>query len=91
MTAESGDQNREKPTWRMPVGMLGILLIIMIWSGVVVNLIDRISGLNFWLQLPIYIFAGVIWIFPIKPILVWMNTGRWRHSKNSENGASDET
>ena len=91
MTIENSDRDPSKPTWRMPAGMLLILFLILIWSGVVVTLIDQISLINFWLKLPLYIFAGIVWIFPIKPILVWMNTGRWRHSPESENGASDET
>jgi hypothetical protein len=66
------------PTWRKPIGMLVILLFILIWCGVVVTLMDKISALNFWLQLPIYIFAGIVWIYPIKPILLWMNTGKFR-------------
>ena len=81
----------DKPIWRMPVGMLIILFIILIWCGIVVSLFDWISAINFWLQLPIYIFAGVIWIFPIKPIMLWMNTGFFRHPSKSKNGASEET
>ena len=58
--------------------MIVILLMILLWSGFVLGMIDRISELNFWLQLPIYIFAGIAWIFPLKPLLIWMNTGKFR-------------
>jgi len=26
----------------------------------------------------IYLVAGVIWIAPLKPLLRWMELGRWR-------------
>jgi hypothetical protein len=29
-------------------------------------------------QAIVYIVAGIIWIFPMRPVLVWMETGRWR-------------
>ncbi len=68
----------DPPNWRQPVGIILILILILLWSGIVVSLIDWIIELNFWLQLPIYIFAGIAWIFPLKPLLIWMNTGRFR-------------
>ncbi len=82
MTAEP-DKNTphnppDAPNWRAPVGVILILVFILIWSGIVVSLIDWISDLNFWLQLPIYIIAGIIWIYPIKPLLLWINTGKFR-------------
>ncbi|QTD57637.1 DUF2842 domain-containing protein [Parasphingorhabdus cellanae] len=58
--------------------MLLMLTFILIWCGIVVSLLDWISDLNFWLQLPIYIFAGIVWIYPIKPLLLWINTGKFR-------------
>ena len=68
----------DPPNWRQPVGIILILLLILLWSGFVLSIIERLSGLNFWLQLPVYIFAGIAWIFPVKPLLIWMNTGKFR-------------
>jgi hypothetical protein len=28
-------------------------------------------------QLVIYLFLGIIWIAPLKPLLRWMELGRW--------------
>jgi predicted membrane channel-forming protein YqfA (hemolysin III family) len=64
--------------WRQPFGMILIMVLILLWCGIVVSMFDWISELNFWLQLPIFIFAGIIWIFPLKPLLIWMNTGSFR-------------
>ena len=89
MTPKADETETAQPTWRKPVGILLICFLILIWVGVVVSLMETISNLSFWLQLPIYIFAGLIWILPLKPAMIWMNTGKFRHSE--ENGASDGT
>ncbi len=68
----------DAPNWRQPFGVILILILILLWCGIVVSLLDWISELDFWLQLPIYIFAGIAWIFPVKPLLIWMNTGKFR-------------
>nr|WP_294395214.1 DUF2842 domain-containing protein [uncultured Sphingomonas sp.] len=66
------------PSWRKPAGMLLILFYIMIWSGLVASQADRISSLVWPLQALIYASAGLIWIAPLKPLLRWMELGRWR-------------
>ncbi len=92
MTSEIDEKLKNQPSWRKPAGMILILLLILLWCGIAVTLIDQLSGLNFWLQLPAYVILGVAWIFPIKPLLTWMNTGSLRHlPENKGNGASDET
>ncbi len=78
MTTEPDLPEPDEPNWRMPVGILLILFLILIWSGVVVSLIDQIGMVNFWLQILIYIIAGIAWIFPVRPIMIWMNTGKFR-------------
>lgn len=82
MTTEPEDKAPHNPpdpaNWRQPVGMILIMVLILLWCGIVVSMIDWISDLSFWLQLPIYIIAGIIWIFPLKPLLIWMNTGKFR-------------
>ena len=66
------------PTWRKPFGMMVILLIITVWAGVVVSQADRITALPALLQIPVYLFCGIIWILPLKPLLRWMEVGEWR-------------
>lgn len=67
-----------EPTWRKPAGMLLILLIIAVWAVLVASLSSLIGALPALAQAPIYIFLGLIWIAPMKPLLLWMETGRWR-------------
>ena len=67
-----------EPTWRKPVGMLGILVFILVWLIAVASLSRWIGALPAIVQLLIYGVAGVMWIAPLKPALRWMETGRWR-------------
>ena len=67
-----------KPSWRKPVGMLGILVLILAWAVLIASLSTWIGRLPGLVQLPIYLVAGIVWILPLKPALNWMETGNWR-------------
>jgi hypothetical protein len=67
-----------KPTWRKPAGMGLILLLILVWSVIVVSAADLLAGLPGIVHALYYIIAGIVWILPLKPLLLWMETGRWR-------------
>ena len=66
------------PSWRKPVGMLGILLLIAVWCVAVVSLSGIVGGWHWLAQLVFYLFTGLIWIAPLKPMLRWMEVGSWR-------------
>lgn len=66
------------PSWRKPVGMGLILLLILGWSVGVASLSGSIGRLPGLVQLPVYAVLGIIWIAPLKPLLRWMELGRWR-------------
>ena len=66
------------PSWRKPAGMLAILALIAVWSVVVGSLSGTASDWPWPVQLVFYLFTGMIWIAPLKPLLLWMETGRWR-------------
>ncbi|BAK67015.1 MULTISPECIES: DUF2842 domain-containing protein [Sphingobium] len=70
--------NEYRPSWRKPAGMFAILGIIAFWAWIVASFAEHIARLPGILQAVIYIIAGIIWIFPVRPLLVWMETGRWR-------------
>ncbi len=67
-----------RPTWRKPAGMLAMLAIIALWAAIVASFSNQIVTWPRLLQLVFYIVAGIGWIFPIRPLLQWMETGRWR-------------
>ena len=91
MTPETETGRPGHPSWRKPVGIILILLLILLWCGIAVTLLEQLSGLNFWLQLPAYVILGVAWIFPVRPLLTWMNTGVFRHpSKSAKIDVNDQ-
>jgi hypothetical protein len=70
--------SKNRASWRKPVGIVAILAIIAIWSIIVASNAASIGALPVLLQGIIYLIAGIIWIFPVKPILQWMETGTFR-------------
>ncbi len=68
----------KQPTWRKPAGMLAILLIILVWAVLIVSASEYIGQLHILLQSIVYLIAGVIWIAPMRPLMIWMETGSFR-------------
>lgn len=66
------------PTWRKPVGALAIIGLIIIWAMVIASLSPIVGGWHWTAQLVFYTVAGIVWILPLKPLLLWMETGRLR-------------
>lgn len=67
-----------EPTWRKPAGIFLILFIILVWAVIVASASPWIGTLPVLIQAVLYIAAGIVWILPLKPLLAWMETGRWR-------------
>lgn len=67
-----------KPSWRKSAGMFALLAYIAVWVVLVTSFSGVIGTLAWPLQLVIYLVAGIAWIAPLKPLLRWMETGRWR-------------
>jgi len=72
---------KPEPSWRKPAGIFAILALIAVWAAAVASLAGVVGRWPIWLQSIFYIFAGIIWIFPLKPLLRWMETGRF-HAQN---------
>lgn len=67
-----------EPSWRKPLGMFLILLLIAVWAVLVVTASSLLTGLPSFVHVVYYVAAGILWILPLKPLLLWMETGRWR-------------
>lgn len=65
-------------SWRKPVGMLALLGYLTVWVVIVASFSAEIARLPALVQLVVYLVAGIVWIAPLKPALMWMETGRWR-------------
>jgi len=72
----------KQPTWRKPAGILLILFIILLWSAIIVSASDYIGALPILVQSVVYLVAGVIWIAPMRPLMIWMETGSFRAPSN---------
>jgi hypothetical protein len=53
-------------------------LLILIWAVIVATVAGFVGDIAWPLQALFYTIAGIIWIMPLKPLLRWMETGRWR-------------
>jgi hypothetical protein len=66
------------PSWRKPAGIFAILGLILLWAILIGSFSAGIGRLPWWGQIPVYLVSGIVWIMPLKPLLQWMETGRWR-------------
>jgi hypothetical protein len=69
---------RETPTWRIPVGILALVAVLVVYGIAVASLVPPlIGGWNALAQTPVYVVLGIVWIMPLGRFLIWMETGRW--------------
>lgn len=67
-----------EPSWRKPVGMLAILALIVGIAALVGSFAAEIARLPALVQGLAYVIFGIVWIAPLRPLLSWMETGRFR-------------
>lgn len=67
-----------EPSWRKPVGIFVILALIAFLAWLVASMATTVSQWPVLAQAVFYLVAGIIWIAPLKPLLRWMETGRFR-------------
>ena len=69
---------REEPTWRIPVGVLGIVVALAVYGLVIAAVLaPLIAGWPALAQALVYLVLGIVWILPLRRYLIWMETGRW--------------
>lgn len=66
------------PSSRKPAGVLAIVAGLIVYAGVVSRLLGPIGQLPWYGAVPLYLALGCLWLLPLKPLLVWMETGAWR-------------
>ncbi len=66
------------PSWRKPVGTLLIVGIIIVWAVIILAVTPAILALAWPIQALFYAIVGTIWILPLRPLLRWMEVGKWR-------------
>ena len=68
---------REKPTLRIPLGILALLFALALYALGVMWASQWIERLPVLAQALVYLVLGPIWLLPLRRFLIWMETGRW--------------
>jgi len=69
---------RDKPTLRIPLGILALLVVLGLYALVVVWASPWIERLPMLVQALVYLALGLVWLLPLRRFLIWMETGRRR-------------
>ena len=68
---------RQKPTLRIPLGILALLVGLAVYVLAVAWASQWIERLPVLVQALVYLVLGVAWLLPLRRFLIWMETGRW--------------
>ncbi len=63
---------------RRPLGIIALIVGIFAYVLFVVWLFEPVGQLHPLLQAPIWLVLGIAWIFPVRPLMLWIETGKWR-------------
>lgn len=61
---------------RKAVLTLAILIYLPLYVAAAVLIGDRLNGQFFLIPLGFYVLAGIVWVFPLKPLVDWTLRGR---------------
>ena len=67
-----------EPSARKLAGIALILLLILGWAAFVASLAPIVGKWPVLVQAPYYLFMGVAWVIPLKPLVRWIQTGSFR-------------
>jgi len=67
-----------RPSWRKGAGIAAILLLIAALAVLVASFSGMVGQWPVVGQAMFYLVIGIVWIMPLRPLLRWMETGRFR-------------
>ena len=67
-----------EPAPRKLAGIMLILALIGLWAAFVASLAPLVGKWPVLVQAPYYLFMGVAWVIPLKPLIRWTETGSFR-------------
>jgi hypothetical protein len=70
-----------EPSWRKPVGVLALLGYLIVYAVIVASFGERLAALPQVPMILAYLLLGLVWVLPLRPLFLWMNTGRWTQLK----------
>lgn len=76
--SEPASMPKPEPSPRKLVGIALIVAIIVLWATFVASLSPFVGKWPALLQAPYYLFVGVAWAIPLKPLIRWIQTGSFR-------------
>lgn len=59
---------------RKLIAIVILFTILIGWIVAAATIGSQLTGAPRWLQLVFYIFAGVAWVLPLRPVFKWMNS-----------------
>ena len=65
-----------RPSLRKLTGIALILMLIALWAAFVVSLAPLVGRWPVLVQAAFYLFVGIVWIVPLKPLIRWSETGQ---------------
>ena len=68
---------RDKPTLRIPLGILALLAVLATYALGVMWASQWIGRLPTLVQALVYLVLGLAWLLPMRRFLIWMETGRF--------------
>lgn len=63
---------------RKLAGIAMIVALIVLWAVLVASFSAVVGRWPILVQAVFYLVAGTVWIVPLRPLLRWMETGRFR-------------
>ena len=66
------------PSPRKLIGIGIIAAIIVVWAAFVASMAPFVGKWPVLVQAPYYLFVGVVWAIPLKPLIRWIQTGSFR-------------
>jgi hypothetical protein len=66
------------PNFRSLAGIALVLLLIVLWATFVASMAHLVGRWPILVQAAFYLIMGIVWIIPLKPLVRWMVTGRFR-------------
>jgi len=73
-----------EPSYRKIVGAGLIVLMIVVWAGLVLAAVPWVGRWPILVQAIFYLFVGIIWIIPLKPLVRWSETGSWKAARTAD-------
>ena len=67
-----------EPSYRKLVGIGAILFLIVVLVTFVAALARVVWEWPVLAQAAFYLFMGIVWILPLKPLVRWIETGSFR-------------